>query len=115
MRTNRSRSGICDAHGYDFVRPAKKPCVQFVNILMTVAAQTTSMAYVFKTPKDGGSRRLEVAAESLQLRMAPSADSAAIKVLKKGAVVSNLGCIKAKDQLWCQVQPLRAGYVAMFT
>ena len=68
-------------------------------------------------PEDGGPRNWEVAgvASALNLREQPSTRAYIIARYAPGAILHNLGCLRAEDRVWCDVQELRGGprgYVA---
>ena len=69
----------------------------------------------FVAPDAGGPRRWEVVGRNaLDMHRAPAKDSPVIRTLSQGAILSNLGCARAGDRLWCDVRPLRSrsrGYV----
>ncbi len=63
-----------------------------------------------RAPEDGEPRRWSVATSGgLGLYDAPSADATKIDSLPDGAVLSNLGCTRGEDRIWCRVQPLLGG------
>lgn len=61
------------------------------------------------TAEDGGPRRWQVATSSLQMREAPLTDAPVIEILADGTILSNLGCTRIEDRVWCNVEPLRGG------
>jgi hypothetical protein len=68
-------------------------------------------------PEDGGPRNWEVTGVShgLSLREQPSPTARAIATYANGTILDNLGCLRAGDQVWCDVQELGGGprgYVA---
>jgi hypothetical protein len=68
-------------------------------------------------PEDGGPRNWEVAGVSsaLNLREQPSTTANIIAKYAPGTILHNLGCLRAEDRVWCDVQELRGGprgYVA---
>lgn len=71
---------------------------------------------LFVAPEDGGPRRWQVAASGgLEMRDAPAGDAPVLRMLDEGAILSNLGCARAGDDIWCEVRPLRSrsrGYAA---
>ncbi|MEM6678843.1 MAG: hypothetical protein AAF675_13335 [Pseudomonadota bacterium] len=78
--------------------------------VMSRAGEAPSVAEMQRAPADGGVRRWAVApGGDLSLRAAPSGDAAAVTIQAEGAVLMNLGCATAGDQLWCQVRPYRGG------
>ena len=70
----------------------------------------------FVAPQAGGPRRWEVVGRhELDMHKAPTNDSPVIRTLTEGAILSNLGCARGDDRIWCEVRPLRSrsrGYVA---
>ncbi len=66
--------------------------------------------------EEGGPRRWQVTApDGLPMHKAPAADAPVIETLAEDAILSNLGCKRARDRVWCAVQPLRRrarGHVA---
>lgn len=65
------------------------------------------------SPEDGGPRNWEVTGVSgaLNLREQPSADAPAIGSYAPGTILHNLGCQRAEDRIWCDVQELSGGPV----
>jgi hypothetical protein len=68
-------------------------------------------------PEDGGPRNWEVAGVSsaLNLREQPSTTANIVARYAAGTILHNLGCLRAEDRIWCDVQELRGGprgYVA---
>ncbi len=65
------------------------------------------------SPADGGPRRFEVTGitTSLNLRAAADTGSEVLASLKPGQILTNLGCEKDADRVWCQVQPMEGGPV----
>ncbi len=58
-------------------------------------------------PEEGGPRRWQVVADGgLDLRDAPAGDAPVLRTLAHGAILSNLGCERAGDRVWCAVRPL---------
>ena len=66
-------------------------------------------------PEDGGPRRWQVTDPSgVRMHKAPKVDAPLIKTLTAGAILSNFGCERAGDRVWCSVRALRdrkRGYV----
>lgn len=62
-------------------------------------------------PEDGGPRHWEVTGVSsgLNLREQPSFTSRIILRYTKGVILTNLGCRRVKNQVWCDVQKLEGG------
>jgi len=80
-------------------------------------AQDIPAAGVPAAPDQGGPRNWEVSGVSgaLNLREQPSGTANIIAHYKAGAVLDNLGCQRAGDRVWCDVQELGGGprgYVA---
>ena len=75
-----------------------------------LAAETPAAA-----PEDGGPRRWQVtAAGGVRMHTAPATDAPFVETLAEGAILSNLGCARDGQRVWCNVQPLRGrlrGYV----
>lgn len=67
-------------------------------------------------PEEGGPRRWQVAApDGTEMRASPASNAPVIAMLADGAILSNLGCEPAGDDVWCKVRPLHGrvrGYVA---
>jgi hypothetical protein len=64
----------------------------------------------FRSPEDGGPRRLSVPADGgLGLYDAPSVDAVLIHRVVNGAILENLGCSRVGDRTWCKVRPFRGG------
>ena len=79
------------------------------------AASLKAQTDVPRKPEDGGPRIFEVTARTLNLRERPSTDAAVTAAFKRGTVLSNLGCSREGNRVWCDVQPLTGGprgYVA---
>jgi hypothetical protein len=62
-------------------------------------------------PEDGGPRNWEVTGVSrgLSLREQPSDTAKVIATYASGTVLDNLGCQRAEDRVWCDVQKLGGG------
>ena len=61
-------------------------------------------------PAEGGARRWQVtAADGVAVRAAADMDADTVDMLKTGAVLTNLGCAKTSDGIWCKVRPFRGG------
>jgi len=62
-------------------------------------------------PEEGGPRNWEVSAISgeLNLREEPSRKAKTLASFASGAILDNLGCRRAEDRVWCDVQPLGGG------
>jgi len=68
-------------------------------------------------PENGGPRNWQVAGvtRGLNLRERPSTTAKIIAGFAPGAILDNLGCLRAEGRVWCDVQPLGGGprgYVA---
>ena len=73
--------------------------------------------HVPAAPEDGGPRNWEVTgvAHGLNLRERASRSGKVIATYAPGTVLDNLGCLRAEDGIWCDVQQLGGGprgYVA---
>jgi len=82
----------------------------------TVSAQSDTGA-VPAAPDDGGPRHWEVTdiSSGLNLREQPSTSSRIVLTYPPGTILSNLGCQRTDDKVWCDVQKLGGGprgYVA---
>ncbi len=66
-------------------------------------------ALVWQSPKDGGARRWLVVSEQIKVHQSASASARLIHELGRGVVLTNLGCSRSNDELWCQVRPFRGG------
>lgn len=69
------------------------------------------------SPEDGGPRNWEVTGVSsaLNLREQPSGTATILASYRLGIILDNLGCLRAEDRTWCDVQELGGGprgYVA---
>jgi heat shock protein HslJ len=65
-------------------------------------------------PENGGPRNWEVV-RALNLREQPSTSARILATYRQGTVLDNLGCQRARDRAWCDVQQLGGGprgYVA---
>lgn len=73
--------------------------------------ETASAAAVPAAPEDGGPRNWEVSGVSgaLNLREQPSSTAAVVATLANRTILDNLGCTRAEDRVWCDVQPLGGG------
>ncbi len=76
-----------------------------------------SAADVPAAPEDGGPRNWEVTgvSDALNLREQPSTAARTISQYTPGTILHNLGCLRAENRVWCDVQELRGGprgYVA---
>jgi len=79
--------------------------------------QGASDPLVPAAPEDGGPRNWEVAGVSggLNLREQPSTSARILAGYAPGTILDNLGCLRAEDRVWCDVQQLGGGprgYVA---
>lgn len=85
----------------------------FLAITLDTQAQTDKLSAdltVYKAAGADGPRRLRAsAADGVSLYRKPSLQSARIDFLASGEAVSNFGCTKTKDQIWCLIQPLKGG------
>jgi hypothetical protein len=68
-------------------------------------------------PEDGGPRNWEVTGVTgaLNLREQPSVKAEVLASYQPGTILDNLGCLRAEDRTWCDVQELGGGprgYVA---
>ena len=69
-----------------------------------------SAASLYSAPADGGARRWQAAAGGeLRLRKSPSEEAPVIVTAQDGAILANMGCAEATDQIWCEVRPFRGG------
>lgn len=81
----------------------------FVLFALMVAEPTLAEA-VPAAPDDGGPLNWEViAGDGLNLRSSPSTASEVIATLPAGAILDNLGCVRAAGRAWCDVQPFGGG------
>ena len=88
-----------------------------VGIAITALAQDIPAAEVPAAPQQGGPRNWEVSGVSraLNLRAQPSGKAPVISRYRPGTILDNLGCQRAEDRVWCDVQELGGGprgYVA---
>jgi len=62
-------------------------------------------------PEEGGPRDWEVVGVDgvLNLREEPSTSAAILTGLAGGTILDNLGCRRAEERIWCDVQPLGGG------
>lgn len=77
-------------------------------------AGTSSHAVVTAAPENGGPRNWEVVG-TLNLREQPSKTARILARYASGTILDNLGCQRAEDRDWCDVQQLGGGprgYVA---
>lgn len=75
---------------------------------------TPSADVVPAAPENGGPRNWEVT-QMLNLREQPSSSARILARYKPGTILDNLGCQRAQDRAWCDVQQLGGGargYVA---
>jgi hypothetical protein len=72
---------------------------------------TSSAAAVPAAPEDGGPRNWKVTGVSgaLNLREQPSATARVVARYAPGTILDNLGCKRAPDRVWCDVQQLGGG------
>lgn len=91
-------------------------CVLFtLGLALTAAAQThvqkgAADAVVPLAPEDGGPRRWTVKAENgTRMYDAPSTGATHIREIADGAILSNLGCAREEDRVWCTVRAFRGG------
>jgi len=70
----------------------------------TVHSQSTVPA----APEDGGPRDWEVT-RKLELREQPSTKAKVLVSYAPGTILDNLGCQRAEDKVWCDVQQLGGG------
>ena len=95
--------GICLAIALTFALPAE------------VKAQAKSEddaiePGIYIAPGDGGARRWRIVpGGDLQLFGRPSEGAPVIATLSEAAILSNLGCANAAEQIWCEVRPFRGG------
>jgi hypothetical protein len=70
-----------------------------------------STASVPAAPEEGGPRNwvLTGVSTALNLREQPSTTAGIVARLEPGAIVDNLGCLRAEGRVWCDVQPLGGG------
>lgn len=83
-------------------------------LALAVAAHPAIGAEVPAAPEDGGTRHWEVTT-GLKLRAEASTSAAVLTTYPPGAILSNLGCLRAAGRVWCDVQALGGGprgYVA---
>jgi hypothetical protein len=81
---------------------------------LILGAQPATGAEVPAAPEDGGTRHWEVTT-ALNLRAEASTSAAVLTAYPPGEILSNLGCLRAADRVWCDVQALGGGprgYVA---
>lgn len=67
-----------------------------------VIAQESGVDLLFRSASEGGARRFTVREET-NLFIAPSETSEKMVALKPSTLLTNLGCEKAGDDLWCKV------------
>jgi len=75
------------------------------------AGRRSEASGVAAAPEDGGPRAWEVAGVSraLNLREQPSIKARVVARYTRGTILDNLGCQRAKDRVWCDVQQLGGG------
>jgi hypothetical protein len=91
-----------------------KAAALVVGLATLVASIPVVAADVPASPDDGGPRNWAVADVS-SLMERPSANANILARFTRGAILHNLGCLRAEGRVWCDVQPLRGGprgYVA---
>ncbi len=95
--------GICIATALAFALPAR------VDAQVTNEDDAIDIS-IYIAPADGGARRWRIApGGDLRLFGRPSEGAPVIATLLEAAVLSNLGCAEAADQVWCEVRPFRGG------
>ena len=86
--------------------------VRIMGVLLALApAVALSQDDVPAFPEDGGPRNWEVSILSgeLNLREEPALQAKVLASFPPGAILDNLGCRRAEDRVWCDVQPLGGG------
>ncbi len=84
-------------------------------LLAAASASAMAQSDVPRSPAEGGPRIFEVTARLLNLRERQSSAAPVTATVKRGTILSNLGCSRAGGHVWCDVQPLTGGargYVA---
>ncbi len=76
---------------------------------MQAGAQPVADEILQLPPADGGVRRWSVTNDDTPMFASPSADASLIGNFPQHTVLSNLGCSKDIDTLWCKVRPFRGG------
>ncbi len=91
-------------------------CALFtICLALNAAAQTPAQngaasAVVPPAPEDGGPRRWTVEADTgIRMYEAPSTGATIIREIADGAILSNLGCAREEDRVWCTIRPFRGG------
>jgi heat shock protein HslJ len=74
-------------------------------------AGTNQAVEVPASPEDGGPRNWEVTGVSsaLNLRDQRSSTAAILTSFRPGTILDNLGCLRAENRIWCDVQELGGG------
>lgn len=94
--------------------PRHRLVISLSGLLVAVPALAGSVP---AAPEDGGPRNWQVstAAAAVHLREQPSRTSRSLARLAPGTILDNLGCQRARNEIWCDVQRLGGGprgYVA---
>lgn len=75
-------------------------------LLAAATATAAAQSDVPTSPADGGPRIFEVTARVLNLRETASTSARVTATVKRGTILSNLGCSSEGGQAWCDVRPL---------
>jgi hypothetical protein len=72
-------------------------------------APNTSAAATPFHPNDGAPGRWKIVGDEAMVRKEPLDSAPVIAQLAEGEIVSNPGCSKKSETVWCQIRPLRGG------
>lgn len=89
--------------------------VKLAVLLAAASGSAVAQSDVPRSSAEGGPRIFEVTARVLNLRERQSTASPITATVRRGTILSNLGCSREGGQVWCDVQPLTGGargYVA---
>lgn len=100
-----------------FATPFWQDAAQDAAIGTSAAARPMADEKVPAAPDDGGPIHWEVTQVTggLRLRAQPSTSAEILATYPSGSILDNLGCQRAEDRTWCDVQPFGGGprgYVA---
>jgi len=93
------------------MRIVRPPLTSTLILMCALAAAAQTGSDVPKAPEDGGPRNWEVTGVSraVNFREEPSTRAAISGSFRLGTILDNLGCQRADDRVWCDVQRLGGG------
>ena len=116
MRSAARRNEVAN-YRLEMIIGGEQPPAASQDAEVPAAADVPVAAEVPAAPEDGGPRNWEVTgvSDALNLREQPSTAARTISQYMPGTILHNLGCLRAENRVWCDVQELRGGprgYVA---